>query len=381
MVPRGDRRIFPYLQGIPSQIRFDGVFLSFGVPVPESRESSRAVRIMVWLAEQNLHGDRYTIERILGGGCFGITYLARDSKNNRVAIKTLSDELLNELSPPEIDRLQEKLLQEAVKLTKCRHSHIVRVKEPFFEGEQVCIVMEYVDGEDLAHRAQKRLSEKEALGYIRQIGGALEAIHEAGVVHRDVKPANIVARGGKQNAVLIDFGFARGFNSPLTTVNPSNADGFDALETYQLNSHLGAATDVYSLAATLYFLLTGKEPPKAIDLSVGKAKLIPPKDINPEVSDRVNQAILEGMMPAPEKRPQSVEQWLALVGVRRAKVAMPWHNWNLTTWLAVIGTIVALLAVIGTLFALRPTAPPEPEEESPVLRSREPAVDSLIVKQ
>lgn len=337
---------------------------------------------MVWLAGQNLHGDRYTIERELGRGCFGIIYLARDSKNNRCMIKTLSDGLLDELSPAEIDRLQEKFLQEAVKLSKCRHAHIVRVREPFFEGEQVCIVMEYVEGEDLAHRAQKRLPEKEALRYIQQIGGALVAVHEAGLVHRDVKPANIVVRGGKPKAVLINFGFARGFNSSLTTVNLSNADGFDAIETYQVNSHLGAATDVYSLAATLYSLLTGKEPPKAIDLSLGKARLIPPKDINPEVSDRVNRAILEGMMPAPEKRPQTIEQWLALVGVKRVAVPMPWRNWNLTTWLVVIGTVVAILGVIGTLFALRPTAPPEPEpEESPVLRSHEPAVENLIMKK
>lgn len=337
---------------------------------------------MVWLAGQNLHGDRYTIERELGRGRFGITYLARDSKKNRFAITTLSDDLLKELSSPEIDRLQEKFLQEAVKLAKCRHSHIVRVKEPFFAGEQVCIVMEYVDGVDLAHRAEKILPEKDALGYIRQIGEALVAVHEAGLVHRDIKPANILVRGRKPNAILIDFGFARGFNSPLTTVNSSNADGFDAIETYQINSHLGAATDVYSLAATLYSLLTGKEPPKSIDLSLGKARLIPPKDINPEVSDRVNQAIIEGMMPAPEKRPQTMEQWLALLGVKPVAVAMPWRNWNLTMWLVVIGTVVAILTMIGTLFALRPTSPPELEkEESPVLRSHEPVMNRLIVKK
>ncbi len=337
---------------------------------------------MVWLAGQNLHGDRYAIERELGQGPFGITYLARDAKNHRCAIKTLSDELLNELSPPEIDKLQEKWLQEAVKLSKCRHSHLLRVKEPFFEGEQVCIVTEYVEGENLTCRAEKKLPEREALRYIQQIGEALVAVHEAGLVHREVKPANIVVRGGKPNATLIDFGFARGFNSSLTRVDLSNADGFDAIETYQVNSHLGAATDVYSLAATLYFLLTGKEPPKAIDLSLGKVRLTPPKDINPEVSDRVDRAILEGMMPAPEKRPQSMEQWLALLGVKRVTVAMPWRNWNLTMRLAVIGTVVAILGVLGTLFALRPTAPPEPEpDESPVLRSHESVVDSLIGKK
>jgi serine/threonine-protein kinase len=77
-------------------------------------------------------------------------------------------------------------------------------------------------------------------------------------------------RGGKPEAVLIDFGLARGFNHPLTTLNTDTADGFDSLELYHSGSQLGAYTDVYSLAATLYALLTRQEPPTAMDRNLGR---------------------------------------------------------------------------------------------------------------
>ncbi|HAG85688.1 MAG TPA: serine/threonine protein kinase [Cyanobacteria bacterium UBA12227] len=319
---------------------------------------------MAWLAGQKLQGNKYTLERELKRGHFGITYLASDRQKKRLVIKTLSDELLNQLSPTEIDKLQEKFLQEAVQLAKCRHPHIVQIKEPFMQGQQVCIAMDYVDGVDLANPAQKPLPEAEALRYIQQIGEALKGVHEAGLVHRDVKPANIIVRSGKSEAVLIDFGLARGLDNPLTTVNSNTADGFDALEVYHVDAQLGAYTDVYSLAATLYFLVTGQEPPTAIDRSLSKVRLIPAKQINSQISDRTNEVILIGMALAVEDRPQTMQEWLDILGVKR-KTSLPWRNWNLIRSLVVIATVVGILGIIAAWTVFKPSSPPPEPANTP----------------
>jgi len=299
---------------------------------------------------------KYTIERELGKGRFGITYLARDKNGEFWVIKTLSDDLLNQLSQPEIDRLQDKFWQEAVNLAKCKHPHIVKVQETFREGQLVCLVMEYIQGKDLAKLTTKIWSEAEVLPYIRQIGEALKVVHENGLVHRDIKPDNIMVRDGKSEAVLIDFGLAKGFDNPLTTVNATTVDGFAPMELYDVDAERGAYTDVYSLAATLYFLLTKEVPPSAEKRSRNKAKLVPPKEINSQISDKVDQAIREGMRLAAEERPQTMQEWLDLLGL---KSAMPMPKWKAEVWWGAIGAMAAVLGVIVAFLAwLKPNSPP-----------------------
>jgi serine/threonine protein kinase len=168
---------------------------------------------MAWQAGEQLQGGKYTIEQELGRGRFGITYLAKDLKGDRLVIKTLNDDLLNSLSPEERNRLEPLFWQEAVKLARFRHPHIVQVENPFKEGSHCCIAMEYIDGHPLSLRAQKVLPESAALTYIRQIGEALIEVHENQLIHRDIRPENIMlrVRDGKAEAVLIDFGLALDF--------------------------------------------------------------------------------------------------------------------------------------------------------------------------
>lgn len=312
---------------------------------------------MAFTSGQQLQKGNYTIDRQLGKGRFGITYLARDKKGELVVIKTLSDDLLNQLTPPEIDRLQAKFWQEAVNLARCKHPHVVEVKDTFREGDLVCIAMEYIAGKDLATLTTRIWSEREALNCIQQIGEALKVVHQNQLVHRDVKPANIMVRDKNAEAVLIDFGLALGFDNPLTSVNPTTADGFAPLELYHIDAERGDYTDVYSLAATLYFLLTKQIPPSAMQRSLAKAKLVPPKEINPQISDKINRAICEGMALAPEERPQSMQAWLDLLGLKSAMIWLP--NWKAEVWWAAIG---AIAAVIGTIIALiaffKPATPP-----------------------
>ncbi|MGB5961885.1 MAG: serine/threonine-protein kinase [Coleofasciculaceae cyanobacterium] len=271
---------------------------------------------MAWVSGQRLQDGKYTIEQELGEGGFGITYHAKDRNGRYVVIKTLNDRIQRR---PDFAKFQQDFLNEALRLARCSHPQIVRIDEVIQEEQLWCIVMEYIDGEDLASRVENQgaLPEAEALRYIQQIGEALTVVHNNGLLHRDVKPQNIMLRG-KSEAVLIDFGIAREFTPNLTQTHTQMlSNGFAPIEQYDKRAKRGAYTDVYALAATLYALLTGRVPPSATgrERSILKLKNDPielPKQINSSLTDRVNQAILKGMAIQPEERPQSMQEWLAL---------------------------------------------------------------------
>ncbi|MBD2310520.1 GUN4 domain-containing protein [Desertifilum sp. FACHB-1129] len=273
---------------------------------------------MTWQPGYSLLEGKYIIEQSLGKGGFGITYLARDRSGQQVTIKTLNDKVQNR---SDFAKCQQDFLNEALRLAKCSHPHIVRVEELIQHESLWCIVMEYVDGVNLARLTQERgpLPEADALHYIRQIGDALQLVHQQGFLHRDIKPLNIIVRTDQAHAVLIDFGMARKFIPNLTQVHTEYVTrGFAPIEQYDRRSLRGAYTDVYGLAATLYALLTNQVPEASVlrDRSWNKYKedsLIPPQQLNPQMSDRLNQAILTGMALEPEDRPQSIAEWLELL--------------------------------------------------------------------
>lgn len=267
---------------------------------------------MAWASGQQLQGGKYTIEQQLGEGGFGITYLATDNYGHYVVIKTLNDQVQRR---PDFAKFQQDFLNEAIKLAKCNHPHIVQIYEVIHEDSLWCIVMEYIDGENLASLVENQsvLSEAEALRYIQQIGEALTVVHNNGLLHRDIKPHNIMLRSGKSEAVLIDFGIAREFSQNLTQTHTQMlCDGFAPVEQYDRRAKRGAYTDVYALAATLYCLLTGEIPTMAPIRAIG-TQLEEPTNINSGISEKVNQAILKGMELKPENRPQSIQEWLALI--------------------------------------------------------------------
>ncbi len=270
---------------------------------------------MVWSAGKKLFGERYTIVRKLGEGGIGITYLAINEENQPRVIKTLRQEILTD---PQWKTQQKKLRQdfrdEAVRLAVCRHAHIVQIENIFDEGDLPCMVMEYIEGEDLGRYLQKTgaLSESEALLYIRQIGDALTVIHRKGLLHRDIKPRNIMLRRGKREAVLIDFGIARGFVPNVVQRHTVyRTPGFAPPEQYQLEAARGEYIDVYALAATLYNLITGVMPTSADDRRY--IPLQPPQSLKPNIGDRVNQAVMRGMALQANYRPHSVQEWLNLL--------------------------------------------------------------------
>ncbi|BAY89479.1 MULTISPECIES: serine/threonine-protein kinase [unclassified Tolypothrix] len=253
------------------------------------------------------------MQKVLGGGGFGITYSAIEQTTGKLfVIKTLNH---IQQAKADFDSQQVKFVNEALRLAQCSHPHIVKVNEVIKEGELWGMVMEYIDGQDLAKYIDERgqLSEAEALKYINQIGQALEYVHAKGFLHRDIKPNNILLRRDTQEAVLIDFGLTREFQGGKTgSMTNARTEGYAPIEQYERRGNFGAYTDVYALAGTLYSLLTAEVPLPANFRKTG-IPLHPPQQFNLAISDRVNEAILKGMALNVEERPQTVGEWLELI--------------------------------------------------------------------
>jgi serine/threonine protein kinase len=271
---------------------------------------------MVCNPGQLLHGGRYKIERQLGLGGMGITYLATDRQGRSVVLKTLREIILKSSNAQKfIDRFKD----EALRLSLCRHPYIVSVENAFTEIlklgiaeiEVPFLVMEYIEGENLAELVERsgKLPEQLAIKYINQVGEALTIVHEKGLLHRDIKPSNIMVRQGQ--AILIDFGLARVFGGEMPhTV--AYTPGFAPPEQYSDKVKLAEFVDVYALAGTLYFLLTATLPPNAMDRMM-QVPLISPKQLNPQVSDATSSAIIQGMILSHHDRPQTIKAWLSLL--------------------------------------------------------------------
>ncbi len=311
---------------------------------------------MVWAAGQRLQNDKYIIEKILGEGGFGITYQARHTLLQQLmVIKTPNERLKND---PEYPKYLRRFVEEGRRLEKLseqKHPNIVRVRDLFEEGGIYCLVMDFVAGESLFNLVQRRgaLPPTEAVEYVRQIGEALTVVHQARLVHRDAHPGNImVQRDGK--AILIDFGIA---GEILQTVESSKHFGNLAFAPYeQMMGSRELTVDVYCLAASLYYAVTGQCPTSSLDRKLNNVRLIKPKQ-QADISDELNRAILKGMELEAKNRPQSMREWLKLLEVanRTVEVSLPPKKrrnipWGwLTIWLLIYAVLGFFLSLPSTL--------------------------------
>jgi serine/threonine-protein kinase len=170
---------------------------------------------MVWQAGHLLNNGKYEILEVLKVGGFGLTYKARDRDlPMEVVIKTPNILQKGDTEYAYYVKQFEAEVRKLAKFSQNRHPHIVRISYFFVEAEVPtpvpCLVMDFIQGQTLMQKvkAQGKLSEAECLKYIRQIGSALEAVHQAGMVHRDAHPGNIMIQPDG-NAILIDFGIAK----------------------------------------------------------------------------------------------------------------------------------------------------------------------------
>jgi eukaryotic-like serine/threonine-protein kinase len=320
---------------------------------------------------QSLKNGKYTIEKFLGQGRFGITYLAKRADGEKRVIKILNPAVLETLTDVERKRLEDLFWQEAVKLAKCNGTpHIAQVDEPFTEGNFTCLPIEHMDGSNLADRSQRILPEERALEYIYQIGKALSIVHKNQLVHCDIRPKNIFVRiiDGQVVLVLANFRMTRDFNSKLSQKRPEErVEGFSPLELYDVNQEVGAYTDVYSLAATLYELLTGEVPAGAIDISSGLKELISPQTRNHKISSKTNKAILDGMAVKREKRPQTIEDWLDKFNIKTTPTKKKETSVNLqTVWMAMTAIITLLVGIPSWLTWMKQNSSTTPSPISPV---------------
>lgn len=264
------------------------------------------------LIGKTLQGGKYTLEQELGRGGFGITFKATHHYLRQVVvIKTLNESLRQH---PNFADFQRKFQDEARRLALCTHPNIVRVSDFFIEDGLPYMVMDYIPGQTLADVVypNQPLPEAVAVHYIRQIGAALRVVHQNGLLHRDVKPQNIIVRQGTQEVVLIDFGIAREFTPGRTQTHTNMvSDGYAPLEQYLVHGQFTPATDVYGLAATLYTLLTAQVPIPAILRS--QQAMPAPRDLQRQLSMAVNQAVMRGMAVEAQYRPASVDEWLSLL--------------------------------------------------------------------
>jgi len=286
--------------------------------------------MIIWQPGQQINNGRFIIQgKPLGSGGFGTTYKALEPSTGKLyAIKTLNQQMqLQE----DFAEQQVKFINEALTIKGFDHRHILKVHEVIQAGELFGVVMEYIDGVTLfQYRRQKgQLTESEALLYIDQIGRALEYVHAKGSLHRDIKPANILLRQNKQEAVLIDFGLTRSIATKSMTA--SLTEGYAPIEQYRRKGSFGPHTDVYALAATLYYLLTADGLNKEGEVSPVPAQnrkyddepLPAPRHYNSRISQRVNDAILQGMEIEPENRTPTVLKFRENLGLVRTPPPHP----------------------------------------------------------
>lgn len=271
------------------------------------------------LIGKRLQGGKYKLESVLGRGGFGLTFRALQTYLEQVVvIKTLNESFW---AAPNLEDLQRQFQDEGRRLALCQHPNVVRVTDFFVEDYLPYMVMDYIPGRSLYDivfdhsSAPQLLSESVAVRYIQQIGGALQAVHSKGLLHRDVKPQNIMVHDLTGEAILIDFGIARELTpNPAQTHTSIVSEGYAPIEQYLPKAHRSAATDVYGLAATLYLLLTGEVPVAAVLRD--RTPMIPVGQLRPDISSSVANAIAQGMQIELKDRPQSVARWLSLLTAR-----------------------------------------------------------------
>ena len=263
-----------------------------------------------------LQGGKYRIERVLGQGGFGITYLATQvSSNRQVAIKELflngvnervgnSVRVSNSVNDSLFEKQKEKFKKEAKRIMSLDNEHIVKVYDLFEENNTVYYVMDYLEGESLASRMKREghpLTESEVMDILPQLLDALSEIHKFQIWHLDIKPANIMLID--KTVVLIDFGASKQITpSEMTSTALYFTPGYaPAEQTGMLFNQFGPWTDLYAVGATIFNLLTGKSP---LEFDIEEFK----EDDLPESNLGLMYKMINWMMqPRRKDRPQKAE--------------------------------------------------------------------------
>ena len=257
--------------------------------------------------------ERYRIVALLGQGGMGAVYRAWDTRLGvAVAIKEM-------IPDPTMDaarllEAREQFHREASVLSRLSHPHLVRVSDFFDENGNTYLVMAFVEGESLAGIIKRSggLPEAQVLAWADQLLSALQYCHQEGVLHRDIKPQNVIVQPNG-SVVLVDFGLVKLWNPEdprtRTVIRSMGTPQYAPPEQYEPNlGHTDPRSDLYSLGATLYHALTGQVPPTATTRVVNPGMLVPVRQFNPGVSPRVERALERAMALRPDERYQSAQE-------------------------------------------------------------------------
>jgi len=263
-----------------------------------------------------LQNNRYRIDGALGQGGMGAVYRAwHTGLEIPIAIKEMVPQ--PGLPPEMLKQLRAQFKREANILARLSHSHLVHVMDSFEEGDNAYLVMELVSGDSMAARIRERgaIPEAVVMQWAQQLLDALAYCHGQGIIHRDIKPHNIIIRSDER-AVLVDFGLVKLWDPhdpyTKTVMRGMGTPEYAPPEQYDADAgHTDARSDLYSLGATLYHALAGQAPPTATTRIVNPQALMPVHVIGPMVQPYVEQALIRAMELRPIDRFQSAQEMSA----------------------------------------------------------------------
>jgi serine/threonine-protein kinase len=309
---------------------------------------------------------RYRIEQALGHGGMAVVYLAHDEELHRpVAVKVLAQHLASD------DHFRARFFQESKLASRLSHPNVVQVYDAGETDGSPYIVMEYVPGDTVAQRG--KLSHAEAVPLALQACAGLQHAHRAGLVHRDVKPANLLVRHDDVLKIA-DFGIARATDVTRLTQHGTVLGTAAYLSPEQAaGEEVTTATDIYSLGAVIYELLTGRVPYEFESLAELAAQqaggvITPLRDLEPSVPEPVEAAVMHALAREPSFRPASASDFAqelaaaselptepllatAITGSLQSRTYQSLPGSSAWLWIAGAAA-VAIVAVILGLFSL-----------------------------
>ena len=323
---------------------------------------------------------RYIVGRVLGQGGFGITYLAQDYQTKGlVAIKeylptefagrttgTYAVQVYSGDRRENFEYGKEQFLAEAKTLAEfIGNDHIVSIYSYFEEYGTAYLAMEYIDGESLdkyLRRFGGRLSVERANELLIPVMEALDWVHSKGIVHRDIAPDNIiVTKDGR--AKLIDFGAARySTGEKSKSLDVILKHGFAPKEQYIRRGRQGPFTDVYAMAATYYYAITGKIPPDSIE-RMDEDELIPPTTLGVKLSEKAEDALLKGLEVNASERYQSTGELASGLAAQPVRVKVVARAANGASEHRVEQPLPQPVSVANTAPAPQPESESQPESE------------------
>ncbi len=313
---------------------------------------------------------RYKIIGIIGQGGMGSIYLADDTRleGRQCALKEVEHD--RSLPPELLQEARDQFFREATILARLDHPNLPKVSDFFSTGVRDYLAMDFVPGNDLrkliieARQSGRYIPEEDVLNWASQLADALEYLHlqDPPIVHRDIKPSNLkLTPAGVLK--LVDFGLVKVLAPGEITITVLQGQGtavYTPIEQYGGDSsHTDVRSDIYAFAATLYHLLTNQPPAEARTRFLAPDSLLPPRQVNSQISPRVERAILWAMSLHPSNRPENIDQFRkslfgdVAVPVRNSKNMALTPRALLSTrpdgilwWVALGGTVLTLLLTL-----------------------------------